>query len=131
MAAYALVFTYIKNREDTIMTFDGYTITLTQAEIKQMFETKPRNTGRMWYEYVIEHTFMTDTYDVYINMSFYTFMVEHGHPDHDPTLDTSWQEEVADAESIEFEIWRGENDGYELSEESVNEIKKQLNDITF
>ena len=113
------------------MTFDGYSITLTPAEIKQMMEHKPRNTGRMWYEYVIEHTFNTDTYDVYINMSFHTFMAEHGKYNYDPTLDTSWSEEVADAESVEFEVWRGDKDCYELSAESVNEIKKQLNLLTF
>lgn len=113
------------------MTLDGYTIILTPADVKQMFEHKPKNTGRMWNEYSTEHTFMTSTYDVYIHMCFYTYTVEYGKYNRNPALDTSWSEQFADVESVEFEILCGESGCYSLSEESVQEIQRQLNLLTF
>lgn len=114
------------------MTLNDYTITLTPAEIKQMFETKPTKTGRSWNEYEIEHTYLdADGNDVEIVCYFLTDIIEHGVWDRDPTMDTSWDEEVADADSVEFEIHIGSDDRYELCAESVNAIIKELNTINF
>ena len=114
------------------MTIDNYTITLTQAEIKQMFEVKPANTGRSWNEYEIKHTYYdADGKDVEIICYFLTMNIEHGVSDMDPTMDTSWNEEVVDTDTVEFEVYIGNDDYYELDAESVNEIIKQLNTINF
>lgn len=114
------------------MTFADNTITLTPAEIKQMFETKPTNTGRSWNEYEIKHTYLdADGKDVEIICYFLTMIIEHGVWNRDPTMDTSWNEEVVDTDTVEFEVY-AESDGYyELDEESVNGIIKQLNTINF
>lgn len=114
------------------MTFNDYAITLTPAEIKQMFETKPTKTGRSWNEYEIKHTYLdADGKDVEIICYFLTMNIEHGVWDKDPAMDTSWDEEVADTDTVEFEVYVGRDDYYELDVESVNEIIKQLNTINF
>ena len=114
------------------MTFTENTITLTPAEIKQMFETNPTHTGRSWNEYKLIHTFRyADGKDVEINCYFLTDIIRHGVYDRNPCCDTSWDEEVADTDTVEFEIYVGSDDCYKLDAESVNGIIKQLNTINF
>lgn len=114
------------------MTINNYTITLTPAEIKQMFETKPAKTGRSWNEYEIKHTYF-DAHgnEVEIICYFLTYIIVHGVCDIDPTMDTSWTEELVDTDTVEFEVYFGQDDYYELDDKSANEIIKQLNKINF
>ena len=114
------------------MTLNDYTITLTPSEIKQMIAKRPTKTGRSWNEYAIKHTYLdADGKDVEIICYFMTMNIEHGVSDIDPTMDTSWNEEVADIDTVEFDVYVGQDDYYELSSESVNEIIKQINTINF
>lgn len=114
------------------MTINNYTITLTPAEIKQMLKAKPSKTGRSLNEYEIKHTYLdADGKDVEIICYLLTKNIEHGVCDIDPTMDTSWSEEVLDTDTVEFEVYVGQDDYYELDAESANEIIKQLNNINF
>ena len=118
------------------MTFDGYTITLTRAELDQLFAEKPKCTGREYDEFNLMHTYYDGRNYLELNCYFYTEQVLLGVWNIDPTRDNSWNKDIIDKErGVEFYLYlclNGETtDEYTLCADNAQEITDYINNLDF